>query len=471
MPVPYYLNPKATKLPEGPDDSLEPAVEPVDAETRSLVPFDWAQFDKSKGGTGPPDAPLSPPATDPALRSLPPFDWPSGYVPGRALRELVSPIGDLDPDIALWGVTTLQRWPFTGHPTVGIWPLGWVGVDNTATGWVCIAGGQPGTWEAIFGPGVPPVSTGFPIANPAGSVDHVTTPDPIVNSGTQTWVQFPHNQSAIGWGLTGDTYPRIMYGSDPKKGFLFVGPGTYDPTQNTNMMALLNDVDRGDMLQITSNGVNSGVIIGALSAMGSGLGNPNTSIGGIVGDIMSGVFNGGTGFSYSSWWRCITGGSPSTPAVWALVLIVAATDPISTSFVAANAGALWQDTSGSGSLWMSTGTSAGDWSLIGGDTGWINLTLVNSWSVVTSARYRKKNGVVYLDVGITGGSTQQFSTLPAGFRPLALVNGEFPAPVINSGTTTIGLLEVNSSGSLFAANLDASTPGTVNGYFSFIADQ
>jgi hypothetical protein len=141
--VPPYLKAKATKLPEGPDDTLEPSEEPTDATRRTLAPSAWPAVNRAAGPNGPPDRPAGPPPTDPAERGSPPFSWP---------RYLGIPTLDFDPDIALWPQVPLSRWPFTGPPTAGIWPLGWVGVDNTATLWVCTVGGQPGSWLPL-GPG------------------------------------------------------------------------------------------------------------------------------------------------------------------------------------------------------------------------------------------------------------------------------------------------------------------------------
>src|SRR5215469_8724005 len=59
----------------------------------------------------------------------------------------------LDPDLAMWPENAVSRWPFTGSPTTGTWPLGFVGVDNTGTVWVCTVGGRPGTWVSIGGGG------------------------------------------------------------------------------------------------------------------------------------------------------------------------------------------------------------------------------------------------------------------------------------------------------------------------------
>jgi len=67
----------------------------------------------------------------------------------RWLETLQNLRGDLDPDIAMWPVTVVQRWPFCGHPTEGIWPTGWIGVDNTPTIFICLEGGEPGHWQEV----------------------------------------------------------------------------------------------------------------------------------------------------------------------------------------------------------------------------------------------------------------------------------------------------------------------------------
>lgn len=149
-PVPYNLKPKKTKLAEGPDESLDPVDSPTDPEKRSTAPFAWPAVSTTKGPAGPPEAPLAPPGTDPAIRGVRPLLWPSGAgIPNRPMAETISPIGDLDPDIALWREIVVNIWPFGGPPTTGTWPKGWLGVDNTGQPWACIVGGSPGTWSAV----------------------------------------------------------------------------------------------------------------------------------------------------------------------------------------------------------------------------------------------------------------------------------------------------------------------------------
>jgi hypothetical protein len=85
------------------------------------------------------------------VRSLAPFAWPDpgGPTIPNHPRHLAIPTPDLDPDIAMWPSVIVSIWPFTGTPPVGIWPTGWFGIDNRGVPYVCIAGGQPGTWQAL----------------------------------------------------------------------------------------------------------------------------------------------------------------------------------------------------------------------------------------------------------------------------------------------------------------------------------
>lgn len=152
MPVPYYLKPKATKLAEGPDESLEPSEEPTDSEVRGVPPLLWPAVDRSPGPVGVPDKPAGPPPVDPAVRGLPPFEWPKGAVEpayNKSVREVLPPEFALDPDIALWPAVVVSIWPFAGAPSEGIWPVGWMGIDETGVPYVCVVAGEPGTWEKV----------------------------------------------------------------------------------------------------------------------------------------------------------------------------------------------------------------------------------------------------------------------------------------------------------------------------------
>jgi hypothetical protein len=147
--IPYNLKPKKTRLPAGHDITLDPAVPPTNPLLRALAANTWPKADTSLGSTGPPDV-IARTSVDPAVRGIPPFAWPKGAVvtPNRSVAERVF-VGDLDPDIAMWRSVIVSIWPFGGPPAEGIWPKGWMGIDDTATIYVCTVAGEPGTWEAV----------------------------------------------------------------------------------------------------------------------------------------------------------------------------------------------------------------------------------------------------------------------------------------------------------------------------------
>jgi hypothetical protein len=293
MSTPYYLRPKATKLPAGHDDTLDPAEPPVDAERRSVAPSEWPVTSAARGGTGPPDGPLGPPATHPARRSLPPFRWPAVagglMVPNRPLAETRSPLGDLDPDVAMWPVTLLQRWPFTGPPIAGVFPKGWLGVDNTATIYVCTVAGEPGTWTPISSTtgsslNAPPLSF---FLDPVGQVFHfqnggvdVLTVDGGGNvTPTGNIVLFPTRSLSWSGGvslLQGTGIPSPALGSNgsfyfqnnavaPASGlyqkqagsWVLVG-GTALPAPVTSGAVIFGFVDVNGDVWVAKNGVNAG---------------------------------------------------------------------------------------------------------------------------------------------------------------------------------------------------------------------
>jgi hypothetical protein len=177
--VPYMLKPKATSLPAGHDKTLDPPFDPVDALIRGVPASQWPRVDTSRGGTGPADPALAPPGISPTRRTLAPSIWPTGAsTPNRALRETLSPMPFLDPDIELWPQIKVNIWPFTGAPTTGIWPKGWVGVDNTATMYICVTGGDPGAWQQVGGLGpaiVAPFPTGVATVDTAALAASLTS--------------------------------------------------------------------------------------------------------------------------------------------------------------------------------------------------------------------------------------------------------------------------------------------------------
>jgi hypothetical protein len=105
------------------------------------------------------------------------------------------------------------------------------------------------------------------------------------------------------------------------------------------------------------------------------------------------------------------------------------------------------------------------------DTGWISLTLQNSWVAFGvqygTPHYRRLNGVVYVQAAIKSGTTTGGTvvfTLPALFRPLAAL--PFVGPV--TPLTTTWALTVNADGTCAGTGLNA-TVSIIN--LSFPAEQ
>jgi hypothetical protein len=434
--IPYNLKPKATKLAEGPDDSLEPSVTPTDAERRGIPPIFWAAMDKSKGGTAPPDAPLAPPPTDPAHRTVAPLVWPRVIDRNRPMRELAIPVPDLDPDIALWPVTIVSRWPFAGHPSEGIWPKGWLGVDNTATVWVCTVAGEPGTWEALAVAG----GGSFPTYTGSGSPQGVVSAAAIGNTYQDTvrggiWVA----------GGTGNNHWAQVGGRDPATGALIAGFYVDAPANagawviaDPSASAALSDVASQNNLTGSGNGVfwNAGASDGSQSLQVV-VGPPGSPI--QLFFTQAGVLN--------------------VPA--ALILSgIPTSDPAVTDEV-------WN----SNGILVMSGTSAPPF----GDTGWVDASglLTLSWAVTGGGicQYRRLNGVTYVQARITasGGASNPAFTLPAGFRP----GHAWVAPVNSptGGTPGAGLVSVATNGALSFTN-QAGTPaaGSFDAVLAFPAD-
>lgn len=254
MSTPYYLKPKDTKLPAGHDDTLDPPVDPTDAETRGVPPTDWAAVDVSKGGTAPPDKALSPPPVDPAIRSVPVSTWPRGlpeFIAGRPVH-LAIPVPDLDPDIALWRVVTLNIWPFTGAPTEGEFPRGWMGIDNTSTVWVCTVGGEPGTWVEIGAAGP---AGGWPTNDGTGpgNLTAETPSDDTVgysmtdqgSGGISLW---SHGTGDLD--LTSDNKVVIACGSTPVTDKILVQAGGSAMFMSMDQTRLIIDISADDVNQL-----------------------------------------------------------------------------------------------------------------------------------------------------------------------------------------------------------------------------
>lgn len=107
--------------------------------------------------------------------------------------------------------------------------------------------------------------------------------------------------------------------------------------------------------------------------------------------------------------------------------------------------------------------SGSGWNVVGGDTGWVNVTFTNSWANVSgfTTSYRRLNGVVYIRGRIQSGTANSVAfTLPAGFRPA--IQSRF-GQVDGSAATAVTVL-VDSTGGVTASG---TTP---NLGLSFIAE-
>jgi len=186
---------------------------------------------------------LAPPPTDPLVRREPPFDWYRSPVVMPRRVETPGRLPDLDPDIALWPVTPLQRWPFPGAPSEGIWPKGWSGVDSNAVQWVCTVAGEPGTWAQVGGAGgiaswgqastAQFVGSGSPVGvvTPSGEGDlYVDDTTPALWQATGVantdWQQV---------GTSGQTFPSYTYGDGS------AGPLAFTATPRTVTDALISN--------------------------------------------------------------------------------------------------------------------------------------------------------------------------------------------------------------------------------------
>lgn len=86
------------------------------------------------------------------------------------------------------------------------------------------------------------------------------------------------------------------------------------------------------------------------------------------------------------------------------------------------------------------------------DTDWQIPTMLNGWSSVSpdrSVRYRRLNGVVYLEGTCSGGSATPIFTLPTGFRPR--VNKRHLQQSGTSGTTSVAVVVDKDSGQVAAS--------------------
>lgn len=314
--------------------------------------------------------------------------------------------------------------------------------------------------------GTPLTGDDWPISNDldAGAVVTVT-PDPIAGGGEQRWVPFAGQASAIAWGLNGDAFPRVVFGSDPaNQGLLFIGDGTFDPTAHASIN-FTDSINRPGIGFLAGLG-QTGPVLGIRALTVLGATDPNTA--GTPGDggdvVISENYLGVTVVGTTYW----TVDSPGNPAVWDPFLTFTGTDPITAGAVPIALSQLWLD-AGGGGVWTSTGAALGDWvKLVGTDTGWIDMVLLNGWTDVSGwARYRKINGVVYVQVSADSGTAAQIATLPAGFRPGEAVFSAAPS----DSPPNLATLSVNAGGDVSGEALGGGVADNIlGGTVSFPAD-
>lgn len=102
------------------------------------------------------------------------------------------------------------------------------------------------------------------------------------------------------------------------------------------------------------------------------------------------------------------------------------------------------------------------------DTGWINATYSGAWGTSNSmpVRYRRLDGVVYVEGEATGGTAAStIFTLPAGFQPAI----QLKRAVVNADGTAYYRAIIATNGNVSVSN--AGSSATPNLAFSFIADQ
>lgn len=320
----------------------------------------------------------------------------------------------------------------------------------------------PGLFSENGGGGTPVAGFDWPISNEQESEPTVTVvPDPILGAGDQRWVPFAGEASTIAWGILGDAFPRVVFGSDPMgQGLLFLGDGTADATTHA-AVGFVDSTDRPAMVLSGAAGLTGPVLRDRAVTVLAGS-DPNTEgTPGEDADVAISDFYLDSTIPGTTYWTVDT---PGNPAAWVPFLTFANNDPITAGAVPLALGQLWLNNA-AGGAWTSTGGALGDWvQLIGSDTGWIDATpsLVNSWSAADGvARYRRLNGVVFLQLAVAGGTTPIIlNSLPLGFEP-SVTGATFPVEVQVAGVAQVGVLTVEIGGQVNVLTVAGATPGAV----------
>lgn len=113
-----------------------------------------------------------------------------------------------------------------------------------------------------------------------------------------------------------------------------------------------------------------------------------------------------------------------------------------------------------------------------GDSGWQNVTTfatnITNFSTATELKYRKLNGVVFLEGCIKGGANQTngqsylLFTLPVGYRPARRISINLLRANTSLTTYKTGRLDIDSNGSVYGVDYGALW-STLSG-ISFLAD-
>jgi hypothetical protein len=162
-------------------------------------------------------------------------------VAGRNVTERVDKPPDLDPDIAMWPVTPLSRWPFIGSPAEGVWPVGWMGVDAAGTVWVCTVGGAPGTWVQVGSGG----GEGWPASSGTGP-GNLTAETPSDDTVGYNFTP----QGSGGFTVTDDGSGGIGLAENGTGGIVIETTGGGD----TNGISITNQASDGTGISITDEG-------------------------------------------------------------------------------------------------------------------------------------------------------------------------------------------------------------------------
>ncbi|MDR4899320.1 hypothetical protein RF656_21665, partial [Yersinia kristensenii] len=105
------------------------------------------------------------------------------------------------------------------------------------------------------------------------------------------------------------------------------------------------------------------------------------------------------------------------------------------------------------------------------ETPWINATLLNGWAPATASQeravYRKVLGLVFLEIGISGGVTTdgtQLFLLPAGYRPASRIT-IVPYSSISASQTVMPRVSISTAGSVDIISVPNNNQGV---HFSLV---